>query len=74
MQPVVRAMAEKYGEKIRFIVADINTDKGNVLANEYQIMYIPAFFFLDKAGNVVDSSVGAMTKDDLERRLKKIIE
>ena len=74
MQPVVQALAEKYGTKIRFIVADINTEKGNILANEYQIMYIPALFFIDKQGKVVDSSVGAMTKADLEQRLKKIIE
>ena len=74
MQPVVQALAEKYGTKIRFIVADINTEKGNILANEYQVMYIPAFFFLDKEGKVVDSYVGALTKGDLEQRLKKILE
>lgn len=73
MRPVVQGMAEKYGKQIRFIVADVSTSYGNNLANEYQIMYIPAMYFIDKNGQVVDSFVGTLTDEELETKLKNIL-
>lgn len=74
MKPAVQAMAQKYGDKIRFIVADVNTPAGNSLANDYQVMSIPSTFYYNKSGQIVDSFVGSMPETDLEARLKNLIQ
>ncbi|MGE5559165.1 MAG: TlpA family protein disulfide reductase [Bacillota bacterium] len=42
------------------------------VAEIYAIRYIPATFFIDKNGIILDTHVGAMTREMLEERLSRI--
>ncbi len=47
-------------------------DLDGTIANEWGVNGIPATFFIDKAGSIRASIVGASTQAQLEDRLKSI--
>ena len=73
MQPLVEAAYEKYYGKIKFIVVDVTDQNGNELANEMQVNSIPAMFFINKAGQPVETTSGSLTSSDLEEKLNNIL-
>ena len=46
MEPVVLALEKDYIDKTNFIVVDIDDPQGQILAKQFDIYYIPAFFVL----------------------------
>ena len=62
-KPVVQELISE-GHSIEIVDVDDN----QALAQQYQVMSIPTIVF-EVNGQVVDSVIGATTKDDLVRRL-----
>lgn len=71
MEPVVLALEKKYGNQVDFIVADV--DKEKVLADKYQVYYIPAFVFIGKNGVVIDNNVGEVSQKKLAQQIEHLI-
>lgn len=69
MEPVVLALEEKYDKDITFIVVDIDDPQGQVLAQQFDINYIPAFFVIDQQGQITYNDTGAQGKNTLENAL-----
>lgn len=67
------ALEKKYGNKMEFIIANVTTEEGNYLAGLYRVDLIPAFFLIDRKGNVVFSDVGVQSEDKLDRQISEII-
>ena len=65
--PIVEAIAEKYKGKLK--VCKINVDEAPNTSSEYGIMSIPTLAIFKKA-EVVDKTVGALTKVELEKLIK----
>ena len=43
-------------------------------ASKFAIQYIPTTLFIDAQGNVVDTASGAISKEDFEQRLAKLLQ
>lgn len=66
---MVLALEEKYSKNTNFIVVDIDDPQGQVLAKQFDIYYIPAFFVLDQQGQITYNDTGPQSIDTLEKAL-----
>ena len=64
--PVLEELAEAYAGRLK--VAKLNVDENPATASRYGIQSIPTLLIL-KGGEVVDTLVGALPKDEIVRRL-----
>nr|WP_075367115.1 cytochrome c biogenesis protein CcdA [Desulfosporosinus metallidurans] len=69
MEPVVLALEKKYSANVNFIVADIDDPEGQVLAKQFNIYYIPAFFVFDQQGQIIYNDTGPQSKAALENAI-----
>ena len=70
MGPVVEKLAEEYDGKVK--VGKVNVDEQEDLAARFNVMSIPFFAFI-KDGKMVDSSLGATSKDALVAKLEALL-
>ncbi len=70
MAPLVKELSETYDGKCK--VGKCNTDENPALSREFKIMSIPSFLFF-KDGKVVDTVVGAVSKSELELKIKQVL-
>ena len=70
LTPVVEELAGKYQGKVK--IGKLNVDDHPAVAAQYRIMNIPTLL-LFKAGKEVDRIVGVQPKDELVRRLDKLL-
>lgn len=70
ISPMVDEMAAKYEGQVT--VAKCDVDENSDLAMEFGIRNIPTILFF-KNGEIVDRSVGALTKPELEAKIKALI-
>lgn len=70
VSPIVERLAKKYAGKMVF--GELNVDRNQQTAAKYQIMSIPALLVF-KGGKHVDTIIGAMPQQALEKRLAKYL-
>lgn len=70
LAPMVDEMAQKYDGQV--VIAKCDVDDCSDLPTKYGIRNIPTLLFF-KNGELVDRSVGALTKAELEDKIKAII-
>lgn len=70
MAPLVAQLAESYEGKCK--VGKCNTDENPALTREYRIMSIPTFI-LFKDGEVAETIIGAVSKNELEAKIKQVL-
>lgn len=70
LAPILEEVEQDLGSKIT--VAKVNVDENQELAQQFQIMSIPAMMIF-KDGKAVDSMVGLMPKDRIVAYLNKHI-
>ncbi len=68
--PVLEELAKANDSRLK--VVKVNVDENPDLAQQYEVMGIPALF-LFKDGEVVDSFTGAMSKQVLTEKIDKYI-
>ena len=68
--PFIEELEKEMEGKIK--VAKVNVDEESVLAQEYEIMSIPAVFVF-KNGEVVERLIGAMNKDSYVEAVEKYL-
>jgi len=66
--PAVSAIADDYAGKVT--VGKVNVDNDGALAEKYGVQSIPNIKFF-KGGKVVDEIVGLVSKEELEKMIKK---
>ena len=62
MSPVIDQIAEEMGDKLK--VCKVNVDENHELAEEYEIMTIPAFIVI-KNGAESGRTIGVQPKEDI---------
>lgn len=70
MAPIVADLAKAYEGKCK--VGKCNTDENMNLVNKYKIMHIPTIIIF-KGGEAVVTSRGAVSKTDLENKIKEVL-
>jgi thioredoxin 2 len=70
MEPVLSGLAKAYAGRIKIV--KVNVDENASTAARYRIMSLPSLVFF-KAGKVVDSTVGALSRGEIETRLKPLL-
>lgn len=66
MVPVVDKIAQEYEGKAK--VGKIDIDKNPGLAGKYNVMSVPTFMVF-KQGKIVDTVIGAVSKEELTKNL-----
>lgn len=70
LTPTVDEVAEEY--KDRAVVAKCNVDDCEDISMKYRIRNIPTLLFF-KGGEVVDRTVGVMSKQEITSRIDKLL-
>jgi len=68
VSPHVTTLADEHKDKVKF--GKLNVDENPSTAMKYSIRSIPSILFF-KDGNKVGESIGAVTKEVLEKRMKE---
>ena len=71
MGPIVEELAKEYEGKIK--VGKYSVEENTAVAEKMGVQSIPAFFIY-KNGVVVDSWTGAMSKEEVVKKIKKVLE
>ena len=70
VSPLVDEMAQKYDGQV--VITKCDVDESTDLPMKYGVRNIPTLIFL-KDGEIVDRSVGALTKSKLEDKIKALL-
>ena len=68
--PTVEALAKDYKGKVAF--GKLNTDENVGISTKFGIMSIPTLLFF-KNGQLIDKMIGAVPRQQIEERMKKIL-
>lgn len=71
MQPVMRAVEEKFGSRIKVVFYDVWTNEGRPFAEKYGIRAIPTQVFLDRNGKEYFRHEGFFPQAEIEKVLAK---
>lgn len=70
MAPIVEQLAEEYAGKCK--VGKCNIDENMELAKKYRVMSIPTIILFQK-GEAVFTTTGAVSKNQLEEKIKQVL-
>jgi len=70
MAPIIEEIAQEFAGKVK--VCKLDVVASNATATKYNILSIPTLIFF-KNGQVVERSVGALTKDQLRTKLNAFL-
>jgi thioredoxin 1 len=71
MQPVMKAIEEKYPNQVRVVFHDVWTDAGRPAATKYGIRLIPTQVFLDAEGKEFFRHEGFYPEAEIDKLLQK---
>ncbi len=72
MEPVVTALKEQFAGEVVIIVADLDNPQTQMFFSEFDVLYIPAFFFIKADGTVLLEEAGFFTLEDMSARIDLI--
>jgi thioredoxin 1 len=67
MEPILKQAAQDYWGRANILFVEL--DKYPDLAREYRIMLMPTQIFFDASGNQVDSHMGYMDREEIDRQV-----
>jgi len=70
LYPPLEEIVKEYDGKVT--VAKCNVDDSQAVAGQYRIMSIPTLLYF-KDGQIVDRTIGLVSKDDIVARLEKLL-
>ena len=73
MEPVVNGLEQDYGDQVDFRRLDVN-GAGKSAFEAYRLLGHPSYIILNKNGEVVWSSVGEKSREDLENQILSALE
>jgi len=70
MKEVMAALKISHGDQVEFRM--VYTDEEMPLFEKYKIVAIPTQVFFDASGKVVDQHIGALSKEEVLKKLKEL--
>lgn len=74
MQTVMSEVEKEYGGKVEFIYLDTSKKDVRYEVEKTRFFGVPAFLFINEKGKIVERHSGALSKEDLVLKLKKMTE
>ena len=71
MQPVMKAIGEKYGDQVNVVFHDVWTEEGRPAAEKFGIRLIPTQVFLDAKGKEFFRHEGFYPEEEIHKLLQK---
>lgn len=71
MQPVMKAIEEKYGKQVQVIFYDVWTEEQQQYAQQYNIRVIPTQVFLDESGKEFFRHEGFFPEEEIHKIFKQ---
>jgi thioredoxin 1 len=71
MQPVMKAIEEKYAGAVKVVFHDVWTDEGKAKGEKYNVRLIPTQVFLDAAGKEFYRHEGFLPEQEIHKLLKR---
>jgi thioredoxin 1 len=71
MQPVMKAIGEQYGERVRVVFYDVWTAEQKPMAQKYGIRLIPTQIFLDENGKEFFRHEGFFPEEEIHALFQK---
>ena len=71
MQPVMKAIEEKYGDQVKVVFHDVWKSEGKPYAEKYGIRLIPTQVFLDDKGNEFHRHEGFYPESEIDNILQE---
>jgi len=68
--PVLEQLASEYSGRVKIV--KLNVDENPKTASQYSIQSIPTMLFF-KNGELVNTSIGALPKNEIEKHLKVLL-
>jgi cytochrome c-type biogenesis protein len=70
MEPVILALEEKYDKKIAFIIVNVDDrTEGTQMIKDFGVYSIPAFFYLNRQGEIIGKDEGVKSFEYLEGKI-----
>ena len=70
MTKIMAELTKSHSDQVEFRM--VYVDKEKPLFEQYKIMLIPTQVFLDASGKEVDRHIGALSKEDVLKKLKEL--
>lgn len=70
--PIMEDLAKDFEDNDSVTIGKLNVDENGELAQQYQVMSIPAVKFF-KNGEVVDEIVGLKSKEEIMEKINKLV-
>ncbi len=69
------ALKEYYGEDVVFIIADLSEREAYQFLemDQFEVTYIPKFYFIDARGNTVSAVEGVFNFDQMKTRIDQTL-
>ncbi|MFQ5492908.1 MAG: thioredoxin [Candidatus Dojkabacteria bacterium] len=71
--PIVDKLAEKYADNKKVQIFKLDVDANPQTQNEYHVMSIPSLIFY-KGGEPVETMVGLRSEEDVDEKLKSLLD
>ena len=71
MQPVMKAIGEKYGKQVKVVFYDVWKEEEKIYASKYKIKLIPTQVFLDENGKEFYRHEGFYPEKEIDKLLIK---
>ncbi|MFO7951482.1 MAG: cytochrome c biogenesis protein CcdA [Bacillota bacterium] len=73
MEPVVMALKEEYSGQAEFIVVNLDHRESEKLVEKHEVLYIPAFYFINSQGKIVAEEAGALNYEEMAARMEAMV-
>ncbi len=73
MEPIVHGLKAEYGDRIDFVVFDIDLPSSDTAKEQYGYRVQPHFFLVDRSGQIVQSWLGRVPEDAFVEAFNQVL-
>lgn len=73
MEPIVHGLEDEYGDRIDFVIFDIDDPATEAAKEAYGYRYQPNFFLVDRSGQIVKSWLGRVPEEMFVEAFEQVL-